>query len=260
MWALRSQVGLQPWRSWLALTVSVLCRYINNQREEFKFVFNGVLPSDCTQEEVFTRVCKPAVDVSLDGINSTIFAYGQTGSGKTFTVTGGPEKYSGTFVTSGFSADDCTEPACDVAEHGHQLLGQHEPHECGSCCADRGLIPRAISHMFKLISSRGDFMYTVHISYMEIYNNCAFDLLDPTRDVQELSDLPHVTIMEDDEGRYHMRNLSTHRPAPAQFCLTSACLHPVAAGMCVPQHQPWVEAGAKTRIMACAGHRPRRRH
>jgi Kinesin motor domain len=94
------------------LLVTLLCRYINNQREEYKFVFNGILPSDCTQEEVFTRVCKPAVDVSLDGINSTIFAYGQTGSGKTFTITGGPEKYSGRFIKSGFSLDDCTQPAC----------------------------------------------------------------------------------------------------------------------------------------------------
>ena len=44
---------------------------------------------------MFERVCRPAVETFLTGINSTIFAYGQTGSGKTFTITGGPERYEG---------------------------------------------------------------------------------------------------------------------------------------------------------------------
>merc|ERR1719460_3619975 len=46
-----------------------------------------------TQEEVFDKVAKRAVNNALNGFNSTIFAYGQTGSGKTYTITGGTERY-----------------------------------------------------------------------------------------------------------------------------------------------------------------------
>ena len=70
-------------------------RLINNQREDYSFVFNGVLPPDTKQDEVFERVCHPSVDIFMEGVNSTVFAYGQTGSGKTFTITGGPERYAG---------------------------------------------------------------------------------------------------------------------------------------------------------------------
>ena len=51
----------------------------------------------------------------------------------------------------------------------------------------------------------------MHISYLEIYNEVGYDLLDPNREVQMLEDLPRVHIMEDDEANIHMRNLSVHR-------------------------------------------------
>ena len=71
------------------------CRLINNQREKYSFVFNGILSDDCSQEEVFERVCHASLSDFMAGINATVFAYGQTGSGKTFTITGGPERYAG---------------------------------------------------------------------------------------------------------------------------------------------------------------------
>jgi kinesin family protein 6/9 len=35
-------------------------------------------------------------------------------------------------------------------------------------------------------------MLQVHISYLEIYNEIGYDLLDPTREVQAMEDLPQV--------------------------------------------------------------------
>jgi len=66
---------------------------VNNTRENYRFKFNGILPQQTQQEEVFDKVGRQAVSNALDGFNSTIFAYGQTGSGKTFTITGGSERY-----------------------------------------------------------------------------------------------------------------------------------------------------------------------
>ena len=52
----------------------------------------------------------------------------------------------------------------------------------------------------------------VHIAYVEIYNEAGYDLLDPAREgaVAGFADLPRVGVLEDDEGRLHMRNLSLH--------------------------------------------------
>ena len=86
---------------------------------------------------MFDRVALKPVLGSLDGYNGTVFAYGQTGSGKTFTITGGAERY-----------------------------------------VDRGIVPRSISKLFSEISKRTDnASYEVTISYVEVYNDQAYDLL-----------------------------------------------------------------------------------
>jgi hypothetical protein len=146
-------------------------RLINNSRESYRFPFDGLLPPEARQEEVFDRVAQPVLRSALDGYNGTVFAFGQTGSGKTFTITGGAERY-----------------------------------------ADRGLIPRAISALFAETAARGaggrasaagagagapchassPASYSVHVSYMEIYNEAGFDLLEPGRQVRALEDLPRV--------------------------------------------------------------------
>lgn len=55
-----------------------------------------------------------------------------------------------------------------------------------------GVIPRTISAIFADIAKRGDYQYTVHITYLEIYNEAGHDLLDPDREVKSMDDLPKV--------------------------------------------------------------------
>lgn len=74
--------------------------------------------------------------------------------------------------------------------------------------ADRGLIPRTLQHIFKRIQHDTHTVYTVHISYLEIYNEIGYDLLDSSRDAKKLEDLPKVTLLEDAEELIHLRNLS----------------------------------------------------
>jgi kinesin family member 6/9 len=104
-----------------------------------------------------------------------------------------------------------------ILSHKHPKRPNQQPFPCKaaprSMFADRGMIPRSISHIFKAMGKRSEFMYSLHVSYMELYNSSAYDLLDPSRDIKELTDLPAVTVMEDDSGRFHMRNLSLHRCA-----------------------------------------------
>lgn len=59
--------------------------------------------------------------------------------------------------------------------------------------SDRGLIPRCLSMLFKEFRSRTDMQYKVYISYLEIYNEQGYDLLDPTES-KALEDLPKVGL------------------------------------------------------------------
>jgi kinesin family member 6/9 len=146
---------------------------VNNSRTHYSFNFNGILDQNTNQDHVFRTIGVPAVNNVLQGYNSTVFAYGQTGSGKTFTMTGGPERY-----------------------------------------ADRGIIPRAISLLFSKLqedSSKG-VSYSCFISYLELYNESGFDLLAAVDDVarNRFENMPRVTMLEDEEGNYHFRNLSVN--------------------------------------------------
>ncbi|KAJ3191216.1 Kinesin- protein 6 [Irineochytrium annulatum] len=79
--------------------------------------------------------------------------------------------------------------------------------------ADRGLIPRALQFIFQEGKKRAGFQFDVAISYLEIYNENGYDLLDSSRDAKKLEDLPSirskVRLMEDSDSTIHLQNLST---------------------------------------------------
>ena len=74
--------------------------------------------------------------------------------------------------------------------------------------ADRGLIPRALSLIFAEVGKRHDRQHQIYVSYLELYNEAGYDLLDQSKETQKLEDLPRVTMQEDEDGNVHMRNLS----------------------------------------------------
>ncbi|XP_042300426.1 kinesin-like protein KIF6 isoform X1 [Sceloporus undulatus] len=74
--------------------------------------------------------------------------------------------------------------------------------------SDRGIIPRTLSYIFHQLQKDSSKVYTIHISYLEIYNECGYDLLDPRHEASKLEDLPKVTIMEDPDQNIHLKHLS----------------------------------------------------
>ncbi|XP_075605135.1 kinesin-like protein KIF6 isoform X1 [Balearica regulorum gibbericeps] len=74
--------------------------------------------------------------------------------------------------------------------------------------SDRGIIPRTLSYIFGQLQKDSSKVYTTHISYLEIYNECGYDLLDPKHEAARLEDLPKVIIMEDPDQNIHLKNLS----------------------------------------------------
>ncbi|KAM7403981.1 hypothetical protein PAMA_004411 [Pampus argenteus] len=153
--------------------------FVNNKRECYKFRFQNVFDQAVKQEDIFETIAKPVADSVLAGYNGTIFAYGQTGSGKTFTITGGAERYS-----------------------------------------DRGIIPRTLSYLYQCFSQdSSSSVYTTHISYLEVYNETGYDLLDSRNEASRLEDLPKVMIMEDPDQNIHLRNLSLQQSANEEEAL-----------------------------------------
>ncbi|CAM9919705.1 unnamed protein product, partial [Ectocarpus sp. 12 AP-2014] len=136
------------------------------------YAFTGVLRDDATQEEVFHAAALDTVDSCLRGFSGTILAYGQTNSGKTWTVTGG-ESFE-----------------------------------------DRGLAPRAIGYLFREIrnaeTSGLSTRYAVRASYLEVYEDRIYDLLDVSnRDDKSMEEWATVTSMTDGEGNQVFKGLTT---------------------------------------------------
>ena len=164
--------------------------YVNNQRLVYPFFFHGLFPPSTTQDTVFDTIGKQCVASLLDGYNSTIFAYGQTGSGKTYTITGGVDSYE-----------------------------------------DRGIIPRTLSCLFEQLEARqarGDSVqHTVRVSYLEIYNEAGYDLLDRPADMSDLASiaasslasLPRVSLLEDEARCVHLQNLGEYAVGNVQDAL-----------------------------------------
>ena len=65
---------------------------------------------------------------------------------------------------------------------------------------DRGIIPRTISYIYKEIQNRTHASYKIQISYLEIYNDQGYDLLDVNHASKTLLDLPKVHLLENENG------------------------------------------------------------
>lgn len=76
---------------------------------------------------------------------------------------------------------------------------------------DRGLIPRSLSYIFEYFEKHSEAVFTAHISYLEIYMENGYDLLDPKHEASKLEDLPKVTLFEDSDSNVHLKNLSLHQ-------------------------------------------------
>ncbi|KAL3672357.1 hypothetical protein V7S43_003043 [Phytophthora oleae] len=133
-------------------------------QQEKRFGFDRVFTESCQQDDIFQDAGRAAVENTIQGYNGSIFAYGQTGSGKTFTMLGAA--------------------AADVHELRLSPL--------------RGLTPRILDYLFQRLADlsrernaafySGEeqeraLQYTLACSYLEIYNEKIFDLLEPSGSV-----------------------------------------------------------------------------
>lgn len=165
--------------------------------KETQYVFKHIFDVDSTQHEAFTTVAQPLVEGLIKGKNGLLFSYGVTGSGKTFTMTGSkqhrgimprsldvlfktisdyqakkyvfkPDKLNGFDILS--EADAMLERQTELHGRLHRLERKDTEFEFGST---------ASTDVTSLSGLDEDNCFAVFITYVEIYNNSVYDLLEP---------------------------------------------------------------------------------
>ena len=154
--------------------------YINNSKKSYEFKFTGIFEPDSTQEEIFNKIGNKIINSSLEGYNSTLFCYGQTGSGKTYTI--------------------CGKNSSNI---NIEKIGNSP---------ERGIIPRLLISFFDKIRKRQNkninLSYSIYISYLEIYNENAYDLFDKSHYDTPLEKKKKIIVYQDNYGNIIMKNMS----------------------------------------------------
>ncbi|XP_051237965.1 kinesin-like protein KIF23 isoform X3 [Dicentrarchus labrax] len=176
----------------------------NGEYKETQYSFKKVFGVSISQMELFEHVAKPLVDDLIHGRNGLLFTYGVTGSGKTFTMTGSPgqggllpRSLDMIFNSIGpyqakryvFKTDD--KNGMEVQNEVDALLERQRRENNVSVPktpSSRQKIDPEIADMikpeeaYKADGVDEDSSYSVFVSYIEIYNNYIYDLLEETQE------------------------------------------------------------------------------
>lgn len=166
---------------------------------ETHYIFKNVFDPQSRQREVYNVVAQPLVEGLIRGRNGLLFTYGVTGSGKTYTMTGNvndqgimprcldvlfktindyqtkkfmfkPDRMNGFEILS--EADAMLERQAEMNSRFGKFRGRVD--------SDPEIASRASKDPSALDGINEDNMYAVFITYIEVYNNSVYDLLEDT--------------------------------------------------------------------------------
>ncbi|XP_061678228.1 kinesin-like protein KIF23 isoform X2 [Syngnathoides biaculeatus] len=193
----------------------------NGEYKETQYSFQKVFGVLVSQIELFESVAKPLVDDLIHGRNGLLFTYGVTGSGKTFTMTGSPglggllpRSLDMLFNSIGpyqakrfvFKSDD--KNGIEVQNEVDALLErQRRENVCvPKVASSRPKFDPEIADMIRSAEAcktdnvDEDSSYTVFVSYIEIYNNYIYDLLEENQEDAIRPKPPQSKILREDQN------------------------------------------------------------
>ncbi|XP_076848383.1 kinesin-like protein KIF23 isoform X2 [Brachyhypopomus gauderio] len=172
----------------------------NGEFKETQYSFKKVFGIKTTQRELFEDVAKPLADDLIHGKNGLLFTYGVTGSGKTFTMTGSPGQGGllprsldmifnsiGPFQAKRFVFKPDDKNGVEVQNQVDALLERQKRESQQSVPKTPSSRQRADPEFADMINPEEackakevdeDSSYSVFVSYIEIYNNYIYDLLE----------------------------------------------------------------------------------
>uniref|UniRef100_A0A8C9AYF2 Kinesin-like protein n=1 Tax=Phocoena sinus TaxID=42100 RepID=A0A8C9AYF2_PHOSS len=171
----------------------------NGDYKETQYSFKQVFGTHTTQKELFDVVANPLVDDLIHGKNGLLFTYGVTGSGKTHTMTGSPGEGGllprcldmlfnsiGSFQAKRYVFKSNDRNSMDIQCEVDALLERQKREATPNPKTPSG--KRQVDPEFadminvqefcKAEEVDEDSVYGVFVSYIEIYNNYIYDLLE----------------------------------------------------------------------------------
>ncbi|XP_051692589.1 kinesin-like protein KIF23 isoform X7 [Oryctolagus cuniculus] len=193
----------------------------NGDYKETQYSFKQVFGTHTTQKELFDVVASPLVDDLIHGKNGLLFTYGVTGSGKTHTMTGSPGEGGllprsldmifnsiGSFQAKRYVFKSNDRNSMDIQCEVDALLERQKREAMPNPktpSSKRQVDPEfadmiTVREFCKAEEVDEDSVYGVFVSYIEIYNNYIYDLLeevpfDPTK-----PKLPQSKMLREDKN------------------------------------------------------------
>ncbi|XP_023670878.1 kinesin-like protein KIF23 isoform X2 [Paramormyrops kingsleyae] len=172
----------------------------NGEFKETQYSFKRVFGIKTSQVELFNDVAKPLVEDLIHGKNGLLFTYGVTGSGKTFTMTGSPGQGGllprsldmifnsiGPYQAKRFVFKTDDKNGMEIQNQVDALLERQKRESQQSLLKTPSSKQRLDPEFADMINpgeackAEGvdeDSSYSVFVSYVEIYNNYIYDLLE----------------------------------------------------------------------------------
>nr|KAF6500537.1 kinesin family member 23 [Molossus molossus] len=171
----------------------------NGDYKETQYSFKQVFGTHTTQKELFDVVANPLVDDLIRGKNGLLFTYGVTGSGKTHTMTGSPGEGGllprcldmifnsiGSFQAKRYVFKSNDRNSMDIQCEVDALLERQKREAIPNPktpSSKRQIDPEFadminVQEFCKAEEVDEDSVYGVFVSYIEIYNNYIYDLLE----------------------------------------------------------------------------------
>ncbi|XP_035114937.2 kinesin-like protein KIF23 isoform X8 [Callithrix jacchus] len=171
----------------------------NGDYKETQYSFKQVFGTHTTQKELFDVVAHPLVDDLIHGKNGLLFTYGVTGSGKTHTMTGSPGEGGllprcldmifnsiGSFQAKRYVFKSNDRNSMDIQCEVDALLERQKREAMPNPktpSSKRQVDPEfadmiTVKEFCKAEEVDEDSVYGVFVSYIEIYNNYIYDLLE----------------------------------------------------------------------------------
>ncbi|XP_075549716.1 kinesin family member pavarotti isoform X2 [Dermacentor variabilis] len=170
-----------------------------NIQKQYRYTFKCVFDTDASQQELFEHVGLPLVSDLLHGKPGLLFTYGITSSGKTYTMTGHPQdggilprcldvvfnsigeyqarKY--VFKPDKLNGYDTQTMAEAMAEYQQDIMPHTPKPPKIRRRDDDGVDWTSRTHETARVDDvDADMAYAVFVSYIEIYNNYVYDLLE----------------------------------------------------------------------------------
>uniref|UniRef100_A0A8C5N1M5 Kinesin-like protein n=1 Tax=Leptobrachium leishanense TaxID=445787 RepID=A0A8C5N1M5_9ANUR len=175
----------------------------NGEYKETQYSFKQVFGTQVTQKDLFDVVAKPLVDDLIHCKNGLLFTYGVTGSGKTHTMTGSPGEGGllprcldmifnsiGNFQAKRYVFKTDDRNGMEIQTEVDALLERQkrdgQPQLISRTPLSRHRAEPEFADMIniqehcKVEEVDEDSVYSVFVSYIEIYNNYIYDLLEET--------------------------------------------------------------------------------